>query len=287
MRSDAAATLTRYFGTITQFTPLDADTERALATRWLEHRDRAARRTLIETHLKFVVRIAFGYRRYRFAMDELVAEGNLGLLEAVDRFDPERGVRFVTYAAFWIRAFILSYVQRHWSLVRVPGSSRRSSLFFKLARARGRLLTAFGHVASAEEIELALMKQFNASRASIEEATARLEQRDVSLDAPVSDDSPGSLLQTLDDQGEACDEQLERIERETRVREVVETIAPELSSREAFILEHRLLCDEPLTLHAISAHFGVSRERVRQIEHGLKERLRIRLAPLDPERQAA
>jgi RNA polymerase sigma-32 factor len=219
---------------------LDHETERRLAERWVASRDLAAGRVIIETHLLFVVKIAHGFRRYGLALADLVAEGNIGLLLALERFDPSRNVRFISYAVWWIRALMLAHIQRHRSIVHGP-----------------------------------------------REMSVRLDERDVSLDAPRSHDGAETRVVTLVREDESQEEGMLRADRERRVRATLDAIEPSLPPRERYILRHRLLSDEPARLRDIGRHFGVSRERVRQLELRVKRKLQHALAELAPERKAA
>jgi RNA polymerase sigma-32 factor len=258
---------------------LDRETERRLAERWVTTRDPAAGRVLVETHLLFVVKVAQSFRRYGLPIADLVAEGNIGLMEALERFDPSRNVRFISYAVWWIRAFMLAHIQRHWSIVHGPLSNDGSKLFFKLNRARARVLSALGGSASPDEIEAAIAASLHSSREHVRAMSARLEERDVSLDAP------RSLTLVRDD--ESQEEEVLRARREHLVRATVSAIEPSLPPRERYILRHRLFSDEPEALTDIGRHFGVSRERVRQLELRVKQKLQRALAELAPERKAA
>jgi RNA polymerase sigma-32 factor len=266
---------------------LDLQSERRLAERWVATRDRAAGRALVETHLLFVVKVASGFRRYGFSVADLVAEGNVGLLEALQRFDPSRNVRFIGYAVWWIRAFILAYIQRHWSIVHRPMSNERSKLFFRLNRARASVLSAFGGTLSPDEIAEVVAASLQSSPRRVREMIVSLDERDLSLDAPLSSEQSDSHVVRLVRDGETQEERMLRLHREHLVQTKVRAIEPALSPRERYILRHRLLSDEPKTLSDISQRFGVSRERARQIELSVKRKLQRALAELAPEREAA
>jgi RNA polymerase sigma-32 factor len=281
------ARFSRYVQSLSRFGRLDHQTEQQLAERWVRNRDREAGRRLVETHLLFVVKVAHGFAGYGIPVADLVAEGNVGLLEALERFDPARNVRFISYAVWWIRAFILAYVQRHWSIVRLPSSSQRAKLFFRLTRARARVMSALGGSVSADEIEAMLSKSLQAPRATIREMTANLDQRDLSLDTPLFAEGPDTKIVGLVQGGDGQDDEMSRVERERIVRATVTAIEPALSTRERYIVRHRLLTDAPQTLIEIGRRFRVSRERVRQIELRLKGKLRQALAELAPDRRAA
>jgi RNA polymerase sigma-32 factor len=268
----------RYVQSLKRKGRLDRENERRLAERWVASRDLAAGRVIIETHLLFVVKVAHGFRRYGIALADLVAEGNIGLMEALERFDPSRNVRFISYAVWWIRAFMLAHIRRHWSIVNSPLSNERGKLFFKLNRARARVMSALGGTASADEIEGAIAASLQSSRERVREMSVRLDERDLSLDAHVV---------TLVRDDESQEEEMVRAQREHLVRTTVEAIEPSLPQRERYILRHRLLSDEPAPLGAIGRHFGVSRERVRQLELRVKQKLQSALAELAPDRKAA
>jgi RNA polymerase sigma-32 factor len=277
----------RYVQSLKRKGRLDHQTERRLAERWVATRDLAAGRAIIETHLLFVVKIAHGFRRYGLALADLVAEGNIGLMEALERFDPSRNVRFISYAVWWIRAFMLAHIQRHWSIVHGPLSNERAKLFFKLNRARARVMSALGGTASPYEIEGAIAASLRSSRERVREMSVRLDERDVSLDAPRSPDGADPRVVTLVREGESQEEGMLRAHREHLVRATVKAIEPSLPPRERYILRHRLLSDEPARLGDISRHLGVSRERVRQLELRVKQKLQRALAELAPDRKAA
>ncbi|MCU1282636.1 MAG: polymerase sigma factor RpoH, partial [bacterium] len=216
-----------------------------------------------------------------------VAEGNIGLLEALERFDPSRNVRFISYAVWWIRAFMLAHIQRQWSIVHSPLSNERAKLFFKLKRARARVMSALGATASPDEIEDAIAESLQSSRERVHEMSVRLDERDLSLDAPRLHDGSEARVVTLVHEDESQEEGLLRADREHLVRKTVEAIEPSLPQRERYILRHRLLSDDPAPLGDIGRHFGVSRERVRQLELRVKQKLQRALAALAPERKAA
>jgi RNA polymerase sigma-32 factor len=266
---------------------LDAETERQLAERWIATRDPVAARTLVEAHLRFVVKMAKGLSGYGLPIADLVAEGNIGLLEALERFDPGRGVRFLSYAAWWVRALMLAYVQRHWSIVRVPMSAHRAKLFFRLTRARARIATALGHTLSADKIDAMLARELDAPARHVREMMTAITRRDLSLDEPQPGDSDIPRLAALVDDGAGQEEAASSHERGQIVRRRLAALEPSLTARERYILRHRLMSDEPHPLLAIGQRLGVSRERVRQLETSLKRKLRDAFAELAPERRAA
>lgn len=262
-----------YVDSVERFPVLTREDELALAARWREHGDRDAADALVQAHLRSVVKIAKKYRGYGIYLSDLVAEGNLGLLEAVDRFEPERGLRFFTYARHWVRAYMLAHVLKHWSIVDLGTTALQSKMFFRLQAEHSRLMTSLGE--GDESIELRLADKFNTSRDQVQANLQRLARRDASLDAPVLDGSI-TFLDTL--QGDDIDQEsrMASAELTTVVRAAVQEIWPTLDCRERIIVDERLLPadGDARTLAAIGRQLGLTRERVRQLEAGVKARLR-------------
>jgi RNA polymerase sigma-32 factor len=273
-----------YLSAIQRFEPLDRETELKLARRWLRRGDRAAAHKLVTAHLRFVVKIANSYRGYGIKVADLVEEGNIGLLEAVKRFDPSRNLRFMTYAAYWIRAYILAHVLKQWSMVGVGTGPMQSKLFFRMARERGKITAALGANAVESDVEELLAKKFGTTPERIRSMTGRLDGKDLSLDAAAYRDGTASALDLLpDDAAEGQEDRAARVQRDDLVRERVHVIMRGLTPREKHILDHRLLTDEPLTLADIGRELNLSRERVRQLEERLKIKLRRALAEFQHE----
>lgn len=254
---------------------LDADQERSLARRWREHGDRQAAEKLSRANLRTVTSLATKYRHYGIPIAELVAEGNCGLVHALGKFDPDRGVRFATYAAHWVRAYILGYVLRSWSIVSGVSGPMRSQLFFKFRRERARMTTLFGE---GEACDRALAQRLNLSIDRVKLMTQRIDAADVSLDAPLHHDSPARLLEQL-----AATSNPERALEDQRfqgcIGKAVKEALRHLDARERYIVEHRLLADagEEASLAQIGRRFGISRERARQLETRAKRKLRVRV----------
>jgi RNA polymerase sigma-32 factor len=206
----------------------------------------------------------------------LIAEGNFGLVHALRKFEPQRGFRFVTYAAYWIRAYVLNHVIRSWSLVGSGSGALRSKMFFKLRRERVRLANLLGDRDQAEE---ALASEMKVSRTQLDSMLRRLESRDVSLDAKLFEDSNGSLVDTLVSPNDSQDYKLTHDETQRHLRGVVSGALSGLDSRERYIVESRLIADEEdrLSLADIGRALGVSRERARQLESRAKLKLRNQL----------
>lgn len=267
--------LSHYITLVTRFPVLDREEELRLARRF-RRGDRRAGDHLVSCHLRDVVGIASRYRGYGLRLADLVAEGNVGLVEAVLRFDPRRKLRFMTYAAYWIRAAILAHVLRHSSVVGVGTSPLASRLFFRLQRERGRLSATLGDGHAGIDGELAA--RFSTSEERVRAMAGRLERRDVSLDAPRFTDSPGSAIERLRDEGADQEERVAGAERDEGVRRVLAGVWGDLDERERTIVSRRLLVgDDGDSLAALGRRMGVSRERVRQLEERVKRKLRAAL----------
>jgi RNA polymerase sigma-32 factor len=272
-----------YLNAIGQFEPLDREMELKLARRWQRRRDADAAHQLVCANLRFVVKIANHYRGYGFRMADLVEEGNIGLLEAVKRFDPSRNLRFMTYAAYWIRAYILAHVLKQWSLVGVGTGPLQSKLFFRMARERAKISAALGGAGGEAAVEEQLAAKFGTTPERIRDMTGRLDGKDLSLDAAAYRDGSVSELDLLADDGaQGQEERCARAQRDRLVRHHVDRLLSGMSSRERYIVERRLLTDEADTLAEIGRHLRLSRERVRQLEERLKGKLRRALADFEP-----
>jgi RNA polymerase sigma-32 factor len=229
--------------------------------------------------MRYVVAIALKYRRYGLPVVELMAEGNFGIVHALAKFDPERGNRFVTYAAHWIRTYILTYIIRSWSLVGGGSGALRSRMFFRLRRERIRITNSVGE---GDHVDEMLAQRFNTSSSQISEMMGRLETRDVSLDSMVLREGARSLMDTLTssdvDQEEVC----VRVQDNYRVNTVVHAALATLDRRERAIIEGRLMTDpeDQQTLAELGRSLGITRERVRQIEVHAKTKLKQRLSSL-------
>jgi RNA polymerase sigma-32 factor len=268
-----------YIHQIRQFPRLDRKSELKLARRWVRHKDQAAADELVRAHLRDVVAIAMQYRGYGFRLADLVEEGNIGLLEAVRRFDPSRNLRFMTYAAYWVRAYILAHVLKQFSMVGVGTGPMQSKLFFRLARERARLASQLGE--GDASINRTLAAKFGTTENRVAEMAQRLERRDASLDAPLYADGDATVLDTLRDDADNQEVRAADAERDARVRRVVEGVWHTLDERERAIVDLRLLTDgDEATLADIGKQFGLSRERVRQLEARVKTKLRRALQPV-------
>ena len=268
-----------YLNRVRSYPVLSREEEHVLVARWLEARDATARERLLAAHLRYVVAIALRYRRYGVPIEELVSEGNFGLVHALGKFEPSRGTRFVTYAAYWIRAYVLNHVIRSWSLVGVGSGALRSKMFFRLRRERVRIANLVGEGGEADTM---LAQAMGLPEATVQAMVRRLDARDVSLDSKPFDDSSTSLADLLASTDRSQEETLAATERDDQVRTAVQRAMQELDERERYIAEKRLMADheEELSLAEIGRRLGVSRERARQLEVRTKRKLRRRIEEL-------
>jgi RNA polymerase sigma-32 factor len=279
MAAEYDSALSRYMTMVQHYPKLDREQETLLYMAWRDTGDQRAKEQLIRSHLRYVVAIALKYRRYGLPLSELIAEGNFGIVHALTKFDAERGNRFVTYAAYWIRAYILNHIIHSWSLVGVGSGALRSKMFFRLRRERVRIINLVGEGEHADEI---LAERFNMSREQIQGMVRRLESRDLSLDAKVFDDAVTTVVETLASPTEDQESVFSSSQATVNAREVVQVALETLDRRERFIVEHRLMADseEELSLAEIGRQLGVSRERARQLESRAKRKLRHRIVEL-------
>jgi RNA polymerase sigma-32 factor len=261
---------------VQRFPRLSRDEESEVCRRWCSDGDPKAKDLLVRSHLRYVVAIALKYRRYGLPLAELIAEGNFGVVHALGKFEPERGNRFVTYAAYWIRAYMLNYIIRSWSMVSAGSGALRSKMFFKLRRERVRITNLVGEGEAATQM---LAKRFNMSEPQVTAMLRRLEGRDVSLDSKVFDDAMTTLVDTLESPTQGQEEGMLGGQTRDRARRAVRSALDTLDPREKFIAEMRLMADseDELSLAEIGRRLGVSRERARQLEARAKRKLRGRI----------
>jgi RNA polymerase sigma-32 factor len=234
---------------------------------------------LVEASLRYVVAVAVQYRRYGIRLSELVAEGNLGLMMAVRKFDPDRGTRFVTYAGYWIRATILDAVTRSSTLVGGGAGPLRTKLFFRLRRERSRV----ANLTADPVVRLAMLaERFGVTEERMAEMMRRVESKDVSLDSTMFDDSETTLLDRLPHPAPAQDQVLADAEHRVAISTKLEKALRNLDRRERYIIEQRTLSDGEVSLADLGRRLGVSRERARQLEARAKKKLQKELAELDP-----
>jgi RNA polymerase sigma-32 factor len=270
--------LDHYIDRVRSIALLDREEEHELALRARDG-DQEAMDRLVEANLRYVVAVALQYRRYGLRVSDLIAEGNVGLVTAVRKFDPDRGTRFVTYAGYWIRAYILEAVVRSASMVGGGSGPLRSKLFFRLRRERARVANLTND--PRERIEL-MAERFDMTPAKMESLLRRLEAGDVSLDQQVYGDSNLSLVDTLEGDFEQQDEALARRTRQQALSERLGAALTVLDRRERYIVERRILSDKEMSLAALGRELGVSRERARQLEARAKAKLKLELSEFAP-----
>ena len=257
--------LTRYLEEIRQFPMLEPQEEYMLAKSWREHGDRDAAHRHVTSHLRHVARIAMGYRGYGLPIGEVVSEGNVGLMQAVKRFDPDKGFRLATYAMWWIRAAIQEYILRSWSLVKMGTTAAQKKLFFNLRKIKGQLKALDEGDLRPDQVKR-IATQLGVTEEDVVSMNRRL-AGDSSLNAPVRNDSEsGEWQDWLVDETMDQETALADSEEAERRRGMLNTALQNLNERERRVFEARRLAEDPLTLEELSAEFGVSRERIRQIE---------------------
>jgi RNA polymerase sigma-32 factor len=271
-----AASISTYIARVQAIPTLSREDEYALACRVRDEDDPIAAKKLVEANLRYVVAIALSYRRYGVRVADLISEGNVGLMTALKKFDPSRGTRFVTYAAHWIRAYVLDYVIRGWSIVGVGSGPLRSKVFFRLRREKARIAAS---TSDADEATERLAARFNTTTEKITVFSQRLEARDVSLDAKVFDDGAATVIDTMPSLLPSQEDSFLRKERANEIEASVRDAIEELDPRERYIVESRMLAEGPdeLSLAEIGRRLGVSRERARQLEARAKMKLKRRL----------
>jgi RNA polymerase sigma-32 factor len=241
--------------------------------------DQEAADRLVEANLRYVIAIGLQYRRYGVPLGDLIAEGSVGLVTAVRKFDPDRGTRFVTYAGYWIRAFVLEAVVRSSTMIGAGSGPFRSKLFFRLRRERARLSNL---IADPEELIATLAAEFDTSSQKMTELLRRLDQREISLDAPAYNDSEATLVEMLPSATDLQDVIVERQRRQRGIHRRLKGALSVLDERERLIVEKRILSDDSASLASIGRELGVSRERARQLEARAKKKLAEELRDLAP-----
>lgn len=277
--ADRDAAISRFISAAREVDTLEREEEVRLARKWRDEGDAKAAEQLIRANLRYVVAIALSYRRYGLRLSDLVSEGNLGLMMALRKFDPDRGVRFVTYAAYWSRAYILNYVIKSWSMVGGGSGPLRSKMFFRLRRERAMVSNLLGEGDEQAAMQM-LADRLGQSVEKTKELTQRLEARDVSLDVPEHEEGRTTLLDGLQEPGPSQEERFIQEERRDTLKEALEAAVSTLDDRERFIVEQRLMADEETSLAEIGRQLGVSRERARQLEARAKAKLKKQLGEL-------
>ena len=279
--------LSRYLQEIRKFPMLAPDEEFMLAKRWSEHADSEAAHKMVTSHLRLVAKIAMGYRGYGLPIGEVISEGNVGLMQAVKKFDPDRGFRLATYAMWWIRASIQEYILRSWSLVKIGTTAAQKKLFFNLRRAKS-------EISALEEGDLhpdqvsQIATRLGVQNEDVISMNRRLSGPDASLNAPMRVDGESEWQDWLADDVTPSQESVLADNEERGLRmSLLDEAMKELSDRERRILTERRLKDDPTTLEELASQYGVSRERVRQIEVRAFEKLQKAMRSASAERVAA
>jgi len=263
--------LKRYLLEVRRFPLLTREEERALAQKWMEGKDRSAALRLVVSNLRLVVKIAFEYQRAYSNLLDLIQEGNLGLMQAVKKFDPYREVKLSSYASWWIRAYILKFLIDNWSLVKIGTTQAQRKLFFRLKKEKGRL-EAMGFDPGPKLLAGAL----NVTKEEVTEMDQRLEGGDLSLNAPLEEDGHQTYMDILP-AGDTLEETVADAQFNELLAKRIEEFTHGLKLKEAFLLKNRLMADEPMTLQGVGDQLKISRERARQIEKRVADKLRVYL----------
>jgi RNA polymerase sigma-32 factor len=256
--------LARYLNQIRRFPMLEPQEEYMLAKRWREHQDPEAAHKLVTSHLRLVAKIAMGYRGYGLPIGEVVSEGNVGLMQAVKRFEPDKGFRLATYAMWWIRAAIQEYILRSWSLVKMGTTANQKKLFFNLRRAKSQISALEDGDLRPDQVKT-IARRLGVTEQDVIDMNRRM-GGDASLNSPLRDQSEGEWQDWLLDDAASQESNLVEQEEAGNRHDALHEALPVLNPRERRIFEARRLADDPITLEALSDEFGISRERVRQIE---------------------
>ncbi len=264
--------LSRYLQDIRKFPMLAPEEELALAYRWRDQNDRDAAHKLVTSHLRLVAKIAMGYRGYGLPVGELISEGNVGMMQAVKRFDPDRGFRLATYAMWWIRAAIQEYILHSWSLVKMGTTAAQKKLFFNLRRLKGQMQAIDDGDLKPEQVAK-IAKDLDVPEQDVINMNRRLAAPDHSLNAPVRMDSEGEWQDWLVDESDSQETELAEREEMNGRKALLTNALKTLNDRERHILIERRLKDNPTTLEDLSQQYDISRERVRQIEVRAFEKL--------------
>ncbi len=256
---------------------LDADVEIDLARRWRDERDEAALHRLVTAYLRLAISMASKYRRYGASMNDLIQEASIGLMKAASKFDPDRGVRFSTYAVWWIKAQIQDYVMRNWSMVRTGSTSSQKSLFFNLRRVRAKIERESAGGSNASEIQREIAEELGVPLRDVEMMEGRLSGSDLSLNAQQSGEDGREWVEALEDEAPGAEHSVARSTDISKARGWLTDAFDALTDRERVILAARKLRDEPETLETLGRQFNLSKERIRQLEAQALRKMRTRL----------
>lgn len=267
------ASLSQYIQNVQKIPVLTAEQEYEYATKWVKNQDKFAAEKLVASHLRMVVSVAYDYKNYGIPVGELIASGNMGLMQALQKFDPDKGFRFSTYAMFWVKAEIYETILNNWSIVRIGTSANQKRVFFNLARAKRALGIMDNNLSDEQTKQIA--EYLDVPEKDVERMATRVGARDVSLNAPLnSDDEATDILSNMTDGRDTIEETLEQIEFRRRGYDLLKKHLGKMSERDRAILTARRLQQPVATLESLSQKYGISRERVRQIEERAYNKLR-------------
>ncbi len=273
--------LKQYLTEVSRYPLLSREEEKALAELVYRQKDKEAARTLILSNLKLVVKIALGYYNTYMNVRDLIQEGNIGLMQAVKKYNPYKGTKFSTYASFWIRAYMLKYIRNNWSLVKIGTTESEKKLFYGLEKEKRRL-EAKGII----PVPQLLASNLDVKQQDIEDMERRLSMADVSLDQPAYEEGEETMMDMVKSDGNIEDMVEEREKKKIAALKIAE-FRGMLNERELYIFEHRIMTGEPMTLQEIGDHFNISRERARQIEKGVSAKVSTHLIGSGGKRPAA
>jgi RNA polymerase sigma-32 factor len=283
--SGSSSSLELYLSEINRFALLSVEEEQVLARQFRDSGDTRAAHRLVTANLRFVVKVSYEYRSYGFRMADLIQEGNIGLMKAVQKFDPDKGIRLISYAVWWIRAYIQNYILKSWSLVKLGTTQAQRKLFFSLARTKRELDKNSAEQGSDSDGHdaLKIARKLQVKPAEVREMEQRMDGRDLSLDVPMGEDGGHSHVDFVASGNPGQDEELSGAEERQLLSGRVVDALTHLDARERYIIEQRVMSDRPLTLKELGEHFGFSRERARQLEIRAKEKLKVELHALAAE----
>lgn len=264
--------VSKFLRDIRKFPLLTSKEENELANDWVKNRNFEAAHKLVNSHLRLVVKIAMGFRGYGLPLNELIAEGNVGMIQSLERFDPSKGFRLSTYAMWWIRASIQEYILHSWSMVKIGTTASQKKLFFNLRSLKGKL-KALEDGDLQPELVTEISERLNVSENDVIDMNRRLSGHDHSLNSPLSADTEGEWINWIVDERDSHENSLIQNDELDKRRKILELALQNLNERERQILIKRRLIDDPLTLEELSKSFGISRERVRQVEVRAFEKL--------------
>ncbi len=258
-----------YLSQIEHYPVLSRKDETELAVRYRDKNDARAGQILITSNLRFVIKVALGYRNYGVRLMDLIQEGNIGLMKAVERYDPDKGYRLISYAIWWIRAYIQNYIIRSWSLVKIGTTQAQRKLFYRISDLPEAL-----DADDRQENVAKLALKINVTENEVIDMAARLKAHDLSLDDLIGDRSRDSFADTLKDNAPDQEEILSELEELEDLKQWADQALESLNPREKYIVEKRILSEDPVTLKELGKHFGITRERARQIERSALEKLK-------------